>query len=54
MNKRWPTVWFFGNFVKAANAKNAFASFSPIARTKTTFGSTLVNGGQLSGSSAIS
>jgi hypothetical protein len=54
LGKRWPNVRFFGNFEKAANAKSAFASFPPIARTRTPFASTLVNGGQMSGSSAIS
>jgi hypothetical protein len=42
-NNRWPNVWLFGNFIKAAYAKYAFASFIPIARTKTTFGSAFVN-----------
>jgi GNAT superfamily N-acetyltransferase len=32
INKRWSKVKLFGNFIKSANAKTAFTSFTPIAR----------------------
>jgi hypothetical protein len=40
MNKRCLKVRLFGNFVKSANAKSAFSSFTPIAQAYTTFSST--------------